>query len=260
MKKILTVLVSGGLFLFAGLGIADQHEGEADEANVATPLEMYACKYNKGKGPADLDAAVKKFNAWGDKQEIDDYSAWTLVPYYSSPEQEFDVLWLGGSEKAKSLGRVQDAWLATGKKEQEGFNEVITCDTHAAFSALQMKAPPKRDNPSNVVISFSDCNTAAGITFDDLYTPLIEWGQYMSEHGSTAGQWVFFPTYGGGGEEFDFKFVDSFQNLEELGADWDHLNESGWKKANELFAGKLDCDSSRSYLATNRRMAKADDE
>jgi len=260
MKKFVTLLVSGGLFLFAGIGIADEHEGEAEEANVATPLEMFACKYNKGKGPADLDAAVKKFNAWGDKQGIDDYSAWTLVPYYSSPEQEFDVLWLGGSEKAKALGRVQDAWLATGTKEQEGFNEVITCDTHAAYSALQMKAPPKRDNPSKVVISFTDCNTADGTTFDDLYMPLIEWGQYMGEHGSTAGMWVFFSAYGGGGEEFDFKLVDSFQNLEDLGADWDHMNESGWQKANELFAGKLRCDSSRSYLATNRRMAKDDDE
>ena len=162
MKKILTLLVSGGLFLFAGIGIADEHEGEADEANVATPLEMYACKYNEGKGPADLNAATKKFNAWADKKGIDDYSAWTLVPYYFSSEQEFDVLWLGGSEKAKSLGRVQDAWLATGIKEQEGFNEVFSCDTHAAYSALQMKAPAKRDNPSNVVISFTDCNTADG--------------------------------------------------------------------------------------------------
>ena len=260
MKKCLMLLASGGLFLFATISIADEHEGEAEEANVASPVEMFACKYNKGKGPADLDAAVKKFNAWGDKQGIDDYSAWTLVPYYAGPEQDFDVLWLGGSKKAKSLGRVQDAWLATGAKEQEGFTEVITCDTHGAYSALQMNAPPKRDKPSNVVISFSDCNAADGVVFGDLYLPLIEWGKYMSEHGSTAGQWVFFSTYGGGGEEFDFKYVESFQNLEELGADWDHLNESGWQKVDELFAGKLRCDSSRSYLATSRRMAKTEDE
>ncbi len=116
-----------------------------------------------------------------------------------------------------------------------------------------MKEPPERKNPSSVVISFSDCNTAEGTTFDDLYMPMIEWGKYMGEHGSTAGMWVFFPTYGGGGEEFDFKCVDAFQNLEDLGADWDHMNESGWKKANELFAGKVHCDSSRSYIATNRR-------
>jgi hypothetical protein len=260
MKKFVTLLVSSGLFLFAGIGIADEHEGEADEANVATPLEMFACKYNKGKGPADLDAAVKKFNAWGDKQGIDDYSAWTLVPYYASPEQEFDVLWIGGSEKAKTLGRVQDSWLATGAKEQEGFNEAITCDSHSAYAVLTMKKPPKRENPENIVISFSDCNTEEGTTFDDLYMPIMEWGKYKGESGSTGGMWVFFAAYGGGGEEFDFKWVTAHQNLEDMGADWDQYSESGWQKANELFAGKLRCDSSRTYLATNRRMAKDDEE
>lgn len=260
MRKLLTALVSCSLLLSAGIGIADEHEGEAGEANVATPVEMFACRYNEGKGPADLDAATKNWNAWADKNGVDDYSAWTLVPYYSGPDQDFDVLWLGGSDNAKTMGRVQDTWLATGSKEAEGFAEVVSCDVHAAYAVLRMKKPPKRDNPSNIVISFSDCNTAEGTTFDDLYVPLIEWGNYKGENGSTAGMWVFFPSYGGGGEEFDFKWVTAHQNLEDMGADWDQFSESGWKKAGELFAGKLECDSSRSYLATNRRMAADDGE
>jgi len=260
MKKFLTVIVSGGLFFSAGIGIADEHEGESDEANVASPLEMFSCKYNEGKGPADLDAATKKFNTWADKNGIDDYSAWTLVPYYASAEQDFDVLWFGGSEKAKTLGSIQDNYLVNGTKIQEGFNEVLTCDTHAAFAVLQMKEPPKRDNPSNIVISFSDCNTSEGTTFDDLYMPLQEWGKYKGEQGSTAGMWVFFPAYGGGGEDFDFKWVTAHQNLEDMGADWDQFSESGWQKANELFPNTVQCDSNRTYLATNRRMAKDGDE
>ncbi|NIO42005.1 MAG: hypothetical protein GTO41_18660, partial [Burkholderiales bacterium] len=55
---------------------ADNHGGEEEEANVASPMEMFACNYNDGKGRADLDAANKKWNAWADKQGIDDYSAW----------------------------------------------------------------------------------------------------------------------------------------------------------------------------------------
>lgn len=257
MKKFLTVLVSGGLFLSAGIVFADEHEGDAD---VATPVEMFACKYNDGKGPADLDPVIKKFNAWADKQGVDDYSAWTLVPYYASPEQDFDELWLGASPNAMALGRTQDSWLAGGGKVQAAFDEVLTCDTHAAYAVLQMKEPPKRDNPSNIVISFSDCNTAEGTTFDDMYMPLIEWGKYKGENGSTGGMWVFFPSFGGGGEDFEFKWVTAYQNLEDMGADWDQFSEGGWQKANELFAGKLHCDSSRSYLATNRRMAEDDDE
>lgn len=260
MKKFLTVLVSGGLLLSVGIGIADEHEGEAEEANVAVPVEMFACKFNEGKGPADMKPVYKKFNAWADKQGIDDYTAWSLAPYYATPEQDFDQIWLGVSPKAKALGRAQDSWLATGGKVQEAFDEVNTCDVHAAYSALKIKSPPERDNPSNIFISFSDCNMTDGTSFDDLYNPLIEWGKYAAENGSTAGMWVFFPVHGGGGESFDFKFVAAWQNLEDRGADWDSYSESGWQKANELFAGKVECDSSRGYLASSVRMAEDDEE
>ncbi len=259
MKKILSVLVSGALMMSFGVAVADSHEGDAEEANVAFPMESYACTYNDGKGPADLDAATDKFNAWADKQGIDDYSAWTLVPFYSGPEQEFDVLWFGASEKAKALGRVQDVWLATGSEESAAFAAVMTCDAHGAFSALTMKQAPERDDESNFVATFSDCNVAEGTTFDDLYLPLQEWGEYKAEHGSTAGHWVFFPSFGGGNEDYDFKWVTTADNFESLGSDWDQFNESGWQKANELFRGKLSCDSSRAYVVTPRRSA-ADDE
>jgi hypothetical protein len=184
MKKVLTALVSGALFLSGGIVIADSHKDAADQPDPASPVEIFACSYNDGKGPADLDAAVDKWNAWADKQGLDDYSAWTLVPYYAGPEQEFDVIWLGAAPSAKALGRAQDTWLATGGKVQDG----------------------------------------------------------------------------GGSEEFDFKYIAAWQNLEDQGADWDQYSAGGYAKAGELFAGKLDCDSSRVYLATNRRMAKDDDE
>jgi len=259
MRKLLTGLVSGGLLFAMGIVVADEHEGDAAEPNVATPVETFSCKFNEGKGQADLDVAIKKWNAWADKEGIDDYSAWTLTSYYSGPDQDFDVLWLGGSEKAKTLGRIQDTWLGSGGKAAEAFDEAISCNAHGNFAVLQMKAPPKRDDPSNIVISFSDCNVEDGASFGDLYEPIIEWGKYRGDNGSTAGMWVFFPAYGGGGEEFDFKFVSAYQNLEDQGADYDQYNEGGWQKGEELFAGKLNCDSSRVYLATNQRMAKDDD-
>ena len=259
MKRLLSILVSSALMMSYGVAVADNHEGDAEEANVASPMEMYACTYNDGKGPADLDAATKKFNAWADKQEIDDYSAWTLVPFYSGPEQEFDVLWFGASEKAKALGRVQDKWLATGAKESEAFADAMTCDMHGAFAVLTMKQSPQREDDSNFVVSFSDCEVAEGMTFDDMYMPIKEWGEYTAENGSSAGQFVFFPSYGGGNEDYDFKWVSTADSFESLGADWDRFSEGGWEKANELFRGKLSCDSSRVYVATKRRSA-ADDE
>ena len=221
MKKTLLTLAASGLILTfaAGSALADSHEG--GELKPATPVELFACSYNEGKGPADLDQAIAAWNAWADQHQLTDYSAWTLVPYYYSPEQEFDVLWFGAAGKAAALGRVQDSWLATGTKEAEGFAEVITCGTHAAFSVLQMKQPPERESDSGgLVVSFSDCNMSDGVTFDDMYMPIIEWGKYREEHGSKAGHWVFFPSFGGGKEEYDFKWVTAYENLEDLGADW----------------------------------------
>ena len=260
MKKLLIALVSGGTFLWAGLSVADSHESGEMEIKPATPIEMFACKYNEGKGPDDHDAAVEKFNKWADKNDLNDYSAWRLVPYYAGPKQEFDTIWLGSSPSSASMGRAQDTWLATGTDVQAEFNEVSTCNEHAQFAVLQFKEPPKRENPSNIVVSFADCKMSEGTTFDDMAPALAEWGKYRSEHGSTSGIWVFFPAYGGGGEEFDFKYVAAWQNLEDQGKDWDQYSESGWQKAGELFEGKVNCDSSRVYLAKNLRMAEDDDE
>lgn len=260
MKKSLVMLAAGGLILTLGAGsaLADSHEEGG--LKPASPIELFACNYLDGKGPADLDNAVDDWNDWADEHGVTEYSAWTLVPYYSSPEQEFDFLWLGGTAKAATLGRIQDMWIAKGTKEQEGFNEVISCNAHANYSTLQIKTPPERENPENIVVSFSDCNTADGVTFDDLVPALMEWAKYREGHGSTSGMWVMFAAYGGGGEEFDFKFVQAWQNLADQGADYDQFNESGWAKGNELFQGRVSCDSSRVYLATNRRMAESDDD
>lgn len=256
MKRILmavtTALLAAGLA--ATTAIADQHE-----SMTAVPVELFACSYADGKTAKDLDRVIDNFNKWADGVGMDDYTAWTLVPYYAGPEQEFDLLWLGHSPKAANLGKRQDQWLATGGKVQAEFDSVIPCDAHVNFASLTFKAPAEQDDPpDNVVISFSDCNMADGMDFgDDIAPALEEWATYRGEHGSTGGMWVMFPAFGGGDEDFDFKFITGHRTLEEQGKDWDQYAEAGWAKAAELFDGKLDCDSSRVYLAQNRRRAAA---
>jgi len=258
MKRLFTAFAVGSIFL--GLGVSTGIAQEEEKSDVATPVELFACNYNDGKGPADLDAAAATWNDWADDAGIDDYSAWTLVPYYSSPEQDFDFLWLGGSSSAKSLGSIQDNYIANAGDAQKGFNEVLNCGAHVNYATLQIKAPPERDDSSKIVISFSDCDLADGVSFGDVAPALDEWADYKEEQGSTSGMWVLFPAYGGGDEDFDFKFIGAWQNLEDQGADWDQYSASGRIKARELFAGKVSCNASRVYLAKNRRMASSDDE
>lgn len=253
-------LMTSAVALFAGLAthpaVADSHA-----SMTAQPVELFACTYVEGKGGEDLDKVVVDWNKWADGAGLTDYTAWTLVPYYSTPEQDFDVLWLGHAPKAASLGRSQQKWLASGGKIQDEVAKIMSCNAHVNFASLMYKAPPQRENPpDNVVISFSDCNMADGMSFSDDIAPAIgEWAEYRSEHGSTGGIWIMFPAYGGGDEDFDFKWISGYATLEDQGKDWDQYAEAGWEKAGELFRGKMQCDSSRVYLATNRRRAEAQD-
>ncbi len=256
MKRILITLVSSGFVLAAGLNTAVAQDDDDDSA---AAVEVFTCNYADGKGPADLDAVIDKWNDWADDNGYEDYSAWTLTPFYAGPDQEFDVIWMGVTETGQGMGVVQDKWIANGGELGAEFDAVAPCDSHGMFAALQFKDPPDREDPSSVVISFSDCTIGDGKHFStDVAPALTAWSEFRSGHGSTAGMWVFFPVFGGGGEEYEFKFVVSHGNHAEQGADFDNYDP---KKAREIFPyDMLDCDSSRSYVATNRRMAESDDE
>jgi len=256
MKKILLTLLSGGLVFSGGISTAIAQ----DDDDHASPLEIYTCSYADGKGAADLDKVVANWNKWADDQGMTDYSAWTMTPYFFSSEQDFDVIWLGATKTGKSMGAAQDMWIANGGTLGDEFNSVIPCDSHSMSAVMQFKAPPEpQDPPSNFVLDFSDCKIGDGKHFSTDVAPALKaWSELREEQGSTAGMWVLFPVYGGGGEEFDFKFVVSHGNYSEMGADFDSYDSA---KAREIFPyGMLDCDSSRSYIVTNRRRAESADE
>ncbi len=261
MNKNLIMLVISGL-AFASAYSTAYAEDEATAADPAVPVELYACKYNDGMGPADLDKATATWNDWADDRGMDDYTAWTLTKFYSGPEQDFDYIWLGVSPSAKSMGAAQDDWIANGGKAAAAFDKLGPCDTHVNYASLNFKRPPRNENPPNtVVMAFSDCKIAEGKSFGaDVEPALAAWAEYRTGHGSQAGQWVLFPAYGGGGEEFDFKFVTGHETHEEQGADWDAYSAGGYAVADELFTGVLACDSARVYNATLRRNATSSEE
>lgn len=254
MKRILITLAAGELILATGLS----NLFAQDDDGGAAPVEIYTCNYLEGKGPADLDKVVAKWNKWADDRQVSKYWAWTLTPFFAGPDQDFDVIWMGVSENGQGLGAALDLWIAEGREIQSDFDSVAPCDSHGMYAAVQFKEPPEREDPSNVVISFSDCSIEDGKSFaNDIAPAIASWAELRSGQGSTAGYWVFFPVYGGGGEEFDFKFVASYGSLSEQGVDFDNYDS---EVASKTFAGMLSCDSSRVYLATNRRMGVTGDE
>lgn len=255
MKKTLILPVLTGLLCLGGAGaaLADDHGNEWK----VIPVELFACTFNEGKGPKDLTAAIDKWNEWADKDGLDSYSAWTLTPYYYGPEQEFDFLWLGAGKDAIALGKAQDAYLTEDAGLRAGFNSAISCNAHVKYASIQFKPPKQGATPGNSVLTFSDCSLKEGASWDAVNAASVEWSKHLSEAGSEAGIWHWYPAYGGGDEDFDFKWLESHENFAALGADFESYgNGGGYKVAGGLFGELLDCDSNRAYLAKNHRYAQ----
>ena len=53
MKKIIALLITGGLVSLLGINVGVAQE--EDQMDPAAPVELFACSYAEGKGPKDLD-------------------------------------------------------------------------------------------------------------------------------------------------------------------------------------------------------------
>lgn len=246
----LTRLATITAMLLGSAAATAQDEADAQEGPSVFPVEIYVCNYHDGKGGAELAAWSAKWAAWADGG-LAPYSAWTLTPFYFGGDQDFDFIWLGASPNAVAMGQAQDKWLAEGGSLAAEMDAIAHCSAHGNYATMNFKEPPDDESP-NVVLNFSDCSAEEGKTFDDVYPALQAWSEYRSSHGSTAGMWVMWPAFGGGDADFDFKWVNSYRNYEALGQDYDQYSAEGWKKAEELFTGLLDCDEARSYVAVRR--------
>jgi len=253
MKKLLLTISTAGLLMIIGMGSSVAQ----DDGMVVIPVELFACSYNDRKDSDDLDDVIDKWNAHMDKNGTDSYAAWTLTPDYYGPDQEFDVIWMGAAKNAIAMGEGHDAWLADNDGIADEFAEVLTCNSHSNFASINHKALPDGSTPGSSVLTFSDCSYKEGATFAAVGAATAKWSEYLTDAGSTAGIFHWYPVYGGGGEEFTFKWLEAFTNHAELGADYERYgNGRGFETRGNLLRHLLSCDSARVYNARNRRSAQ----
>lgn len=221
------------------------------------PIDLFTCNFNKGKGQADLDKVVEKWNAWMDESESEPYSAWLLTPDYNSPEYPFDVAWLGAWQNGKSMGISHDHWLANGGAVAKEFAKVMSCSTHLNMASMNLKAGVS-ENSDSAVLGFTDCSVKEGSSLQAASQAMGEWFNYSAEQGSVASAWLFFPAFGPDAS-FDFKRVTAHPNYAEWGLDFDRYGTGGgFAKASELLDDKVSCGGTRVYQADRVRDATPD--
>ena len=223
------------------------------------PVELLACNYADGKGSADLDAVVDAWNEWMDDKKVDDYAAWTLSPYYFGAEQDFDLIWLGASSDGNALGSGTHMWLTEGGEHAAAFADVLDCMAHIGMSSALYKAPAD-GTPEGMVISMMNCDMNEGTRYSDVRSAELAWAEYMTEQGSQAGTFHWFPVYGGGDQDYDYKVVTAYPTFVELGADWEQFANGGGRAASmEIFDDIDECDDARVYIGQSRRAAELRD-
>jgi len=244
-------------FVILGATLGSGALAQEQEAPLIIPVDVMTCSYRDGKGPSDLDAAVDAWNAWVDasgRPEV--YSAWTLTKHYTGPEQDFDVAWLGAWKNAREMGAGMDNYLANAGEIQAGFAEVVACDTTSNFASLNMRPTPNNDTPSNGVLTMSDCNLEEGARTEDLNAAMAAWSAVLDEHQLEAGIFHWYPVFGGG-QEFDFKWVEAFGSHTAFGAYYEAMANGGlYRKSTELFDRVVSCDVARAYNVQNRRFTQ----
>ena len=254
MKVVRITAASAALFLLVGSGpvIADSHEEES-EGGVA-PVEIYACNFNDGKGPGDLDKVVAKWNAYMDDEGVGDYFAALMYPNYSS-DLGFDVGWLGAWRDGHAMGAGTDMWIKKGGEIGAEFEAVLDCPGHTLFASMRMNEPEDSDDGDNMfVLGFSNCTVEEGKTFEDVEAAQEEWNAYAAEHGFKGGSWVLWPIWGNALDaEYDFKYVGSTPNYATLGSNFQLMADGHWRKNEEIWSGLLSCDSSRIYTTVRVR-------
>lgn len=252
MKKTLFAMLTMSLVTIVGTGTAAAQEF----ASKVIPVEMYACTYNDRKGPEDLEKFASDWNEWADSTGMDTYAAWTLTPFYTGPSQEFDFLWIGAGTSGAALGAGQEEWLTNPGGLLDDANENWSCAVHNQFASLNYKAVPSGDQPENAVLTFSDCSMKKGASFNGLGAAMRSWSQAMTDAGSPAAIFHWYPVHGGGGDEFDFKWLQAHESLSAMGAEFDRMAGGMVFQRNQLLSHLVDCDASRVYLAKTRRTAQ----
>ena len=240
--------------LFTGTTLA---QVSADGMGKVIPVEMFVCNYNNGQDEGDLDKAIDRWTEFMDENGTDNYAAWKLTSYFYGADQAFDFIWMGAYSDGNAMGAGTDTWLRDGGDIAEAFDKVADCGAHVMLSSAMYKSPANNETPASGLITMMNCKLNKGRRYADVKKAELKWAEYLTSNGSTAGYWHWFPTYGGGNSDFDYKIVFAYNNFTELGADFERAANGGGREASEeIFANVDECDDPRIYLAKSIRTAQ----
>ena len=157
MNKPLTLLITGiATALLLDSAVAQQ------DAPMPTPvIEIYTCNFTGTNDMADVMGVATRWNAWADRNNVNDYTAFVATPFLYSTDLEYDALWLGGWPNGTAMGVGEAQYLAQGDEIAAAFDAVVECPSHAQYAEVVINAP-QGPPPQNGIAVFRDCTVSEG--------------------------------------------------------------------------------------------------
>ena len=246
MKRLLLAATTAACTLFMGTGLSFAQDGPPQFA----PVELWACDYRDGKDQGDLQDVLEELaELSGDTPT----ATRMLYPYLRGPQQAMDFIYIATWPDGSTMGRDVGNYFENGADVDEAWEETADCSASLLYGRLMINQPSAEpDDDNNFILTVSDCNVAHGRSNGQAIGAIQRYNEYRVANGSDITTLLWFPVYGGGGAEFDFKQVHVYN-------DYQHLGDSfQWVVDNEAYAvnqdmtdGLVSCDEARVYIGNN---------
>ena len=213
----LSLLLSFSIF-------ADDHDSAESEWNVA---EYYLSVFKEGKDMDDMMKWAAKWNDWANKtDDLKDYTAAMLVPYYHSGEQPHDFVWVGISPNPEAHFKGNDHWFNNGTKLLEELNKILESGNQTTYTWQRVVSQTPGGQASYAV--YSDCKLGEGVSEDDFYNTYKTYAKAARELGDVAGRKMILPTSGVPSTwDYDFVQLVTTETIADYGKNWTNF----WSQA-----------------------------
>ena len=213
----LSLLLSFSIF-------ADDHDSAESEWNVA---EYYLSVFKEGKDMDDMMKWAAKWNDWANKtDDLKDYTAAMLVPYYHSGEQPHDFVWVGISPNPEAHFKGNDHWFNNGTKLLEELNKILESGNQTTYTWQRVVSQTPGGQASYAV--YSDCKLGEGVSTDDFYNAYKAYAKAAKKLGDVAGRKMIFPQSGVPSTwDYDFVQLVTTETIADYGKNWTNF----WSEA-----------------------------
>jgi len=209
------------------------------------PVELWACSYKERKDADDFNRALRMMvEATGDVP----YAAYQLMPNFRGPDQDFDFIYIGVWPDGTTMGRDM-ANYAQHTDVIEAWDEAVDCPVSSLYASYRIQAIEDDGNGSgNFILTFSDCKVAHGNSNGQALGALRRYNDYRVANGMTIPTFAWFPAFGGGNAEFDFKLIQAYSGPQHFGDAWSwFVDHAAYETLGDMTDGIVDCDEARVY-------------